>query len=122
MAVFKLPVRRQKKGMRQVYLIGETESNSKKGTNVLVDSIKLMTIATFPFNDQLYHVVTDFKKTYISKIENNNFVTVDTISNSSIWTYEPVVIRTIDGHYIVFFKTQGYLEIYDNKINLIRYN
>lgn len=124
MAVFKLPEPRQKKGKRTLYYVGDNESNSTKGTNTLVDSVRVMTIATFPFNEQLFHIVTDFHKTYISKIENNRFVTIDTISNTSIWTYNPEVIKTVDGHYIVFFtnqETNGYLDIYDNKIDLIRY-
>lgn len=124
MAVFKLPEPRQKKGKRKLYYIGDDESKSKKGTNILVDSVRVITIATFPYNDQLFHIVTDFKKTFISKIENNRFVTVDTISNTSILTYDPEVIRTIDGHYIVFFGnsvTKGYIDIFENKINVFRY-
>lgn len=124
MAVFKLPEPRQKKRKVKLYYIGDDESNSKKGTNLLVDSVGVLTIATFPFNDQLFHIVTDFQKTFITKIEHNKFVTLDTISNTSIWTYDPEVIRTVDGHYIVFFSNEeakGYLDICGNKINLIRY-
>lgn len=124
MEVFKLPKPRQKKRKRKLYYIGDNESNSKTGTKTLVDSVGVFTIATFPLEGELFHVVTDFQKTFITKIEHNKFVTIDTISNTSIWTYDPEVIRTGNGHYIVFFSNQeaeGYIDIYENKINLIRY-
>jgi len=124
MAIFQLPEPRQIKRKMKIYYISDRESSSKKGTKILVDSVGAMVIASFPHNDQLFHIVTDFQKTYISKIENNTFVTVDTLSNSSLWTYDPELIRTDDGHSIVFFSNQeakGYLDIYGNKMNLIRY-
>jgi hypothetical protein len=125
MAVFKFPKPRLKKGKMKLYYVGDDESNSKKGTTQLVDSLGVLTIASFTYDNQLFHVVTDFKKTFITKIEQNKFVTLYTISNSSIWTYNPEVIRTTDGHFIVFFNNEaakGYLDIDANKITLIRYN
>lgn len=104
--------------------VGDDESKSKIGSNMLLDSIGVLTLASFPYNGELFHVTTDFKKTFICRIANNRFVTVDTISNESIWTYNPEVIRTNDDHFIVFFKNKdvgGYLDIVDNKINIIRY-
>jgi len=71
----------------------------------------------------LYHVVTDFKKTFLTKIENNRLVTIDTISDKSIWTYNPEVFVKDDGHMIVLFKNQeveGVLEIYGNQITVRR--
>jgi len=78
----------------------------------------------FPYKGQLYHIITDFRKTFLTKVENKRFVTIDLIANESIWTYNPEIIRTAGNHFIVFFnndKVNGFLDIVDNKINLIRY-
>lgn len=124
LAIFKLPKPIGENGKSKIYLIGDDESHSKKGVNQLLDSVGVLTIASFPFDGQLFHIVTDFRKTFIAKIESKMFVTLDTISNTSIWTYEPEVFRAADGHYISFFNNEdvsGYLDIFGNKINLIRY-
>jgi len=123
MTVFVLPKPTGKKGKRIVIYAGADESKSKNGTKQLVDSIGILTLASFPYNGQLYHVVTDFKKTFLTKIENNRLVTIDTISDKSIWTYNPEVFVKDDGHMIVLFKNQeveGVLEIYGNQITVRR--
>ena len=124
LAIFKLPEPRNKKGKTKLYYIGDNESNSKKGTKQLVDTMGVLILATFNYKGELFHIVTDFEKTFVEKIENKKFVIIDTISNQSIWTYDPEVIKTSDNHSIVFFKNDevnGFLDIFDNKINLIRY-
>ena len=123
MTVFKLPKPRSKKGKNIVRYVGDDESKSTEGTKKLVDSIGVLTLASFPYNGLLYHIVTDFKKTFLTKIENNKFVTVDTIFDKSIWTYNPEVFIKGDGHLIVFFKNQeveGVLEIHKNQITVRR--
>jgi hypothetical protein len=124
LAVFKFPKPKSKKGKNRIYYIGDDESKATKGRNILVDTIGLLTIVSFPFNGQLFHIVTNWEGTYIAKIEKNRFETIDTISNESIRAYDHEVIRTIDGHYIVFFNNdgvKGYLDIKDNNINLIKF-
>lgn len=123
MTVFELPKPRSKKGKTIVRYVGDDESKSTNGTKQLVDSIGLLTLASFPYNGQLYHIVTDFKKTFLTKIENNRFVTIDTVSNKSIWTYDPEVFLKDNGHMIVLFKNQeveGVLDIYENQITVRR--
>ncbi len=123
MTVFELPKPRSKKGKTIVRYVGDDESKSTNGTKQLVDSIGILTLASFPYNGQLYHIVTDFKKTFLTKIENNRFVTLDTISDKSIWTYDPEVFVKDDGHLIVLFKNQeveGVLDIYENQITVKR--
>ena len=123
MTVFELPKPRSKKGKTIVRYVGDDESKSTNGTKQLVDSNGVLTLASFPYNEQLYHIVTDFKKTFLTKIENNSFVTIDTISDKSIWTYNPEVFVKDDGHIIVLFKNQeveGVLEIYGNQITVRR--
>jgi hypothetical protein len=79
---------------------------------------------SFPYHEELYYIVTDFQKTFLTRIIHRHFETIDTISSVSIWTYDPSVIRTIDNHYLFFFEnpdTKGYLDIAENKIALYRY-
>ena len=98
-------------------------SKLTNGTKRLLDSIGVLTLASFPYNGQLYHIITDFKKTSLAKIENTKFVTIETICDKSIWTYDPVVVRKLDGHLIVYFKNEevkGVLDIFENQITVRR--
>jgi hypothetical protein len=124
MDIFKLPEPRAKKRKMIYRYVGDNESKSTKGTKQLIDSIGVLTLASFQYNGQLYNIVTDFRKTFVTRIVNKKFVTIDTISNESLRTYDPEVIKTKDNHYITFFtneKVSGYIDLFDNKINVIRY-
>ena len=124
MEIFKLPEQRESNGTKIARLKVETESHSTKGTKILADSTGILTIASFPYKGQIFHIITDFQKTFLSKIDNRKFVPIDTISNVSIWDYNQEVIKTSENHFMVFFnndKTSGYLDIFENKIHLTRY-
>jgi len=102
------------------------EIDTNLSVKIIVDASWILTLTSFTYNEQLYHIIIDRKdnKTYIAKIENNKFVNLDLISNIGIWTYDPEVFYMNDNHIVVFFKnhqTKGYIEIFNNKINLIRY-
>ena len=123
MAIFKMPKPRKKKGKTIIRYVGDDESKSTEGTKQLIDSIGVQVLASFPYNEQLYHIVTDFQKTYLAVIDEKKFVTIETVSNESIWTYGPEVFTTDDNHLLVFFENEdakGYLEIFDNQITVIR--
>lgn len=122
MSLFKISKPRKVKG-RKVRYVGDDESKSVVGTRKLIDSIGILTLASFSHNEQLFHVITDFRKTMLAKVQDGKFVTIDTISNKSIWTFNPEVIKTIDDRRIVFFENRevkGYLEIHGNEITLVR--
>ena len=94
-----------------------------KGIKYIVDSVGVLTLSSFPYNGELYHIVTDFKKTYLTKVENNAFVTIDTVSNECLWTYNPRVLVTESGHFVTFFNnydTEGYFDIFENQITVVR--
>lgn len=117
MSVFKLP--KHKKGKIIIMEFGDDQSKSTKGTNTLVDSFDVLTLASFPYNGQLYHIVSDFKMTYLTKVENNRFITIDTVSDKNLWTSDPEVFRKQDGHMIIVFKNrevEGILDIFENQI------
>ncbi|MBS1608712.1 MAG: hypothetical protein JSS70_08130 [Bacteroidetes bacterium] len=123
MSVFELPKPRKKKGKIIMRYVGDDEAKSTKGTKSLVDSIGVLTLATFPYRGQLFHVVTDFRKTYLTQVVDGKFVSIDTVSNESLWTYDPEVFITPDKHSIVFFdneKVSGYLDIFENTIKVRR--
>ena len=123
MTIFELPKPRAKKEKNIFRYVGDDESKSTIGTKKLVDSIGVLTLASFPYNEQLYHIVTDFKKTFITKIEENKFVTIDTVSEKTLWTYGPAVFVSDSGHFLVWFEnqeTEGYLDIFENQITVVR--
>lgn len=123
MSVFELPKPREIRGDTIIRFDGDIETKSTKGTKTLVDTIGVLTLATFPFKNKLYHVVTDFEKTYLTEIIGNKFVSIDTISNESLRTYDPEVFITPNKHSIVFFdneKASGYLDIFENTIKVVR--
>lgn len=117
--IFKLPKPRSKKGKTVIRYVGDDESKTTKGTRKLLDSIGILTLASFPYQEKLFHIVTNFEKTFLAKIENNKFVTIDAISDKDIRTYDPEVFKTKDNHFIVLFSNQdvkGYFDIFENKI------
>lgn len=123
MNLFRLSKPRKVRG-KKIHYIGDDESKSVVGARKMVDSIGVLTLASFLYKEELFHVITDFRNTFLAKIHNGKFVTINKISNKSIWTYDPEVIKTIDNRYIVFFENNevgGYLEILGNEISLIRY-
>lgn len=123
LTVIKKTKPRNRKGKMIVMDIGSDESKSTKGTKQLIDSIGVLTLASFPFKAQLYHIVTDYNTTFLAKIDNSKFVKIDTVSNESIWSYDPEVFITTDKHLVIFFENKdvkGYFDIIGNQINIIR--
>ncbi len=122
MEVFELP--EHKKVVidgASTYYINDLESHSTEGSISLVDTLGILTLSSFKYQNELYHIITDFKSTFISSIVDGRFELVDTLSNKSFWTYGPELIVTKDGHSITFFwndKVKGYLDIWDNNIEL----
>ncbi len=134
MDIFKMPPPRAKKRKMEYRYVGDNESKYKKGTRLLFDTICAMIPISFPHNGELYHVVSDSKTLYLSLIKENKLETVDTIysgldnfykrGDGILYTYSTTGFRTKDDHYIVLFENSGlvgYLDIFGNKIKLIRY-
>ncbi|MCR8558145.1 hypothetical protein KXD93_10845 [Mucilaginibacter sp. BJC16-A38] len=124
LTVFKLPKPRAVIGKRIIRAVGDDEAQSAKGSKVLLDTMKVSMLLSFPLNGQLYHLFTDYKKTYLGKLQGTKLVTIDTVSQDSLWSYDTDVIKTGDGHFITFFKNEkveGYLDVFGNSVNVIRY-
>lgn len=96
----------------------------KNGITIILDSVGVFTLGSFPFDGQLYHVVTDFKTTFLAQVTQGKYAKVAAIADFGLWTYEPEMIKTVDGHYVVFYdnqKEKGYLEVTGNTLTLFRY-
>jgi hypothetical protein len=124
MEVFKMPKPRHKKGKRKFYYIGDSESNSRVGTNFLIDSFGVLTLISFVYENQLFHIVSDYYNTYLCKIENNQFVTLAKIADKRLPIYRSEILKTETGELIVKFNRNGingFLEIKGNTITIKRY-
>ena len=120
MEVFKLPESKElNEDGTPIYYVNDLESQSTEGTISLIDTVGILTLSSFEYENELYHITTDFKSTYISNIQNEKFNVIDTVCSKSIWTYEPRVITTEKGHHITFFSnndSKGLIDIWDNNI------
>jgi hypothetical protein len=100
--------------------INEFESRSKQGTTVLIDTGRVLTISSFVYKNNLYHLVTDYQQTYLCRIVHKRFVVMDTFSEKGIWSYEPRSWIS-EGHLIVRFQSDeadGFLDQYENSIKV----
>jgi hypothetical protein len=124
MKVFKMPKPRNKKGKDKFYYVGDNESKSRVGTNFLVDSLGVLTLVSFVYENQLFHIVSDYYNTYLCKIVENQFVTIAKIANERLPIYRSEILKTENGELIVMFNQNdinGYLEIKCNSITIKRY-
>ena len=121
---FKLPKPRAVVGKRIIRAVGDDESQSNKGSKILLDTTRVSILLSFSLNGQLYHVFTDYKKSYLGKIQSKKLVIIATVSQESVWSYDTQVIKTVDGHFIAFFKNEnvdGYLDVFGNGLTITRY-
>lgn len=119
MKVFQTPPPRAKKGRREFRYVGDDQSKSTQGSKVLLDSSGILMLGSFPFEGELFHVVTDFKKTYVAKIENHKLLFVEFITAEQTWSYESEIVKTDDEHLIIAMKG-GYLDIFDNQVRVLK--
>ncbi|HMD00673.1 MAG TPA: hypothetical protein VKH37_10995 [Ferruginibacter sp.] len=116
------------------------ETDSYKGSKTLAWATDIYTAWSFTNQDKLYQLMTRLNggEVRITTIQNNKFVTVDTIPGSSSYNIWDIVEK--DNHLLVFFfKTKivekymsvthiangclrGYIDIFGNKITIYRYD
>ncbi|MOA11682.1 hypothetical protein D3C78_1316360 [compost metagenome] len=120
------PPKQYREGNIIIVPAGSDEQQSTKGTLKVIDSIGVLVIGSFPYKNELFHIVTDFNGTYLCSVEGNRFRTIDTVSKVSLWSYDNEVKVTKDNHYIIPFTdddANGYIDIVDivdNKISIMR--
>lgn len=96
-------------------------SASRKGTTQLLDTTGVLTIGTFPYHDELYHVVTDYKRTYLARIQDRKLIPVKQIAGENLWTKNIDVIRVENDHYVMAIPS-GYLDVSGNVITILTNN
>jgi len=113
-----------KRGKDVLKVVEDDGSKSVTGVEKLLNKTGVLTIASFPYKGKLYHIVSDYKRTYLATIIDSKYENICVVANERIRTYNPEVIKTTDGHFVVFFtnnETEGYLDIYNDQIDLVRY-
>lgn len=123
MSIFKTPEPREVKDGVEYYYVGDNESKSRKGVNEIWNGFGVLTLISFPYEGQLYHIMSKDGKTFLTTIENNELKILNQISKEDIWDYEPETYKDKKGNLIVFFNNQkvsGYIEIAGNKIEIRR--
>ncbi len=123
MSVFEMPKPRRIKNGVKYYYRGDNQSKSTKGVKRIWSDYKILTLASFPFKKQLYHIVCKNEKTFLATIEKNELKLLDQISNKNIWSYESKTITDEKGNLLIFFNNhdvKGYIEIKGKKIKLMR--
>lgn len=96
---------------------------SIKGTQSIVDSFGVTCTGSFPYKGKLYCIINNRQETFLSIVENQQLVTVQKLSSSRLWTYEPRVLQLGEQHYLMFFHNQqasGCIEVRKNKISILR--
>lgn len=121
MEVYKISPPKKIKGKYTKYT-EEDESQSKKGTEQLLDSIGEFTLAAFLYENEFYYIVTNFEDTYLSRIKGKKFIEISKLPVNDIWSYDPKIIKFSNNHIILLFddeKEKGYIEVVGNKINIV---
>lgn len=93
LTIFKLPKPRKAHSNTLLRYVGDDESKSSKGARVLLDTMRVSILVSLPLNGELYHIITDYKKTHVAKIEHKRFVIIETLSQESFWTYDSDVFK-----------------------------
>nr|WP_297306327.1 hypothetical protein [uncultured Flavobacterium sp.] len=86
----------------------------------LIKSFDFTILGTFVYKNKLYHVVSNSKGTFISKIELNKFIFIKKISDQRLWSILGNS-HIITDDLIISFSDQfntGFIKISSNKITL----
>lgn len=103
--------------------VGENEVKSETGAVRLIDTVGVTTLISFPYNGELFHVISE-QKTYLARIVNNRFDTIQMISGESLWAYDSKLLRIDDEHHMVYFGTYeiaGILDINRSEITVLKF-
>jgi len=110
-----------KPSKRRVKYAGENESTSRQGVKVLIDSMRVFTIGSYPIEGEILHVVTNFDQTYICRIRNGAFEVIQQLAESSFWSYRNQGWCSKDGVGWNFFlnnKDNGLIRIAGRSIQI----
>lgn len=118
MAVFKMPAPRKKKGKREYRYVGDDESKSTTGIHPLITSYETLVLGSFIVDDQLLHIVTKNRETFIASIKDENFQKIASITSEDIFSYETKNIKV--GTHLFIPIAVGYLEVAGSRVTILR--
>ncbi|MDB5132854.1 MAG: hypothetical protein JWR02_2603 [Mucilaginibacter sp.] len=75
---------------KKIGYVGDNESRSKKGTNQIIDSVGVETLASFKYNSKIYYLVEKHGAVYLDYINNKKLTVVDDLTNLNIQGNYPV--------------------------------
>lgn len=110
--------------IKAINYVGDDESKSEKGTNTLLEKHNQLALLSFVYNNRLFHIVSDYEKTFVGEIINGEFINIQLISNEPFYNYDHQIIKRENNHYLVLFEdsdAKGYLEILNNNIYIHKY-
>lgn len=90
----------------------------------LLDTTGVIILLSFPYDKQLFHIISDYSEIYLAKIENKSIEKITTLSNQYPFTNTTEIIITNHNHFIVplrWKRNKGHLDVVDNKIMVITY-
>lgn len=96
---------------------------STKGTTPIIDSIGITCTGSFPYQGKLYYIINSHQGSFLSTVSNQKLVTVQQLSSTGLWTYNPRVLQLGKEHHLMFFQNKkaiGCIENIKNKISILR--
>ena len=124
MEIFIMPEPAVKKGKQKIYYVGDSESKSRVGATVIVDSVGVLTAGSFVHRGELLHVVGTRKGAFLSKVNNGHFQSILTISNDELFFSPSATFRTKDSVLIMPFthnKQRGFVLVEGEEIRINRF-
>lgn len=102
----------------------ESVKQFKIGTQRILDTLGVLIMTSFVHENQLYHLNTDFKKTFISKIQGDSLLLVDSIFNKPLWSFEPGNEKYESMHLCSFNyrEASGFFTISNDTISIITFD
>jgi hypothetical protein len=101
------------------------KSKFEIGTKTILDTVGVLTMTSFVHNNQLYHINSDrSNRTFISKIQGDSLLLIDSIFNKSFWSYEPENTKygTMHLHSFSNTETSGFLTVRNDTISIITFD
>jgi len=118
----------KKKNQRYIGTIGEDESDSRQGTNQLIDSIGISLATSFIVKSQIYYItekdIIDGKGLFhkavnIAMIKDGKLVPIEDLTKLNIWSFEPANRNNKDYSLFTFDNIiqTGFIYIKQNKLS-----
>lgn len=111
----------KKRKRKKINYVGDDESKTTIGSEIIVDSVGVMVTTSFLYERNLFHIVTGNQGTSLCKIENNEFEEIAKISDDRFWSYNPINVRYSEGKTLSVFRnnnSNGFLFIKENNVTI----